>query len=236
MRGLPRAFDADAQSLIVFAPHPDDDVIGCGALIAYAARRIPVRVVYVTDGSASHVGSVTYPPRRLRDVREREAVRAVRRLGRGVRQRFLRWPDGAVPLPDGANAAALIARLQAEIPAGEGCAVAYPWRRDPHADHQAVAALVDVALRERPRALRIEYAVWLGILGDDDARPRPGEGRPVDVPCRRWVPAKSAALNEHRSQLGQVVFDAAEAFQLPAALVERARAPFERFIVGGARA
>ena len=88
---------AGASQLIVIAPHPDDDVIGCGALIARVAQDRPVRVCYVTDGAASHIGSPTYTPRRLRDVREREAARGLRRLGVRERATFLRWPDGTVP-------------------------------------------------------------------------------------------------------------------------------------------
>ena len=62
MVGLPRSLGLASTSLLVVAPHPDDDVLGCGALIARVAPHMPVRVVYVTDGTASHDGSLTYPP------------------------------------------------------------------------------------------------------------------------------------------------------------------------------
>ncbi len=220
------------ECLVVIAPHPDDDVLGCGALIACASQRMPVRVVYVTDGAASHAGSPTYPPQRLRAVREREAARGLRRLGVAGRPHFLRWPDGTVPLDSEASAAPLLDALRALIPAGQAVAVALPWRRDPHADHRAVASLVTAVLRERPRAVAIEYAVWLGILGDAGDEPHPDEGTEVAFDARPWLGAKRAALHEHRSQLGRLITDASEAFALPAALLARALAPVERFVVG----
>jgi LmbE family N-acetylglucosaminyl deacetylase len=41
-------------SLLVLAPHPDDEVIGCGGLVAQHLReRREVRVVVATDGGAA---------------------------------------------------------------------------------------------------------------------------------------------------------------------------------------
>ncbi len=64
MGDFPEDFLRTASALIVIAPHPDDDVLGCGALIARASMHLPVRVIYLTDGSASHENSPTYPPDR----------------------------------------------------------------------------------------------------------------------------------------------------------------------------
>ncbi len=220
-----------ASSLVVIAPHPDDDVLGCGTLLAYAAERIPVAVVYVTDGAASHVGSPTYPPDRLRALREDEAMRGLLRLGVRTRARFLRWPDGAVPSCEGAGAATLMDALRACIANDADVAVAVPWRRDPHADHRAVASLVDAVLSERPRATRIEYTVWLDVRGEDGDAPTAGEGRLVELDSRPWLGAKRAAIGEHRSQAGRLITDAAEAFAFPAALIAAALGPVERYVV-----
>jgi len=221
---------AHAQ-LIVVAPHPDDDVLGCGALIAGAAQERRVRVCYVTDGSASHVGSPTYTPSRLRAVREREAARGLRRLGVRERPAFLRWPDGTVPSADDAAAAPLLEALCAFVPRDERVLIAAPWRRDHHCDHRAVASLVAAVLRERPNATRIEYTVWLGVLGDATDEPRPDEGRTVELDSRPWLGAKRAALREHRSQTGHLIHDAATAFTLPPELLARALGPVESYIV-----
>jgi len=43
-------------SVVVFAPHPDDSAISCGALIALSVRAgLHVTIVLVTDGSEAHI-------------------------------------------------------------------------------------------------------------------------------------------------------------------------------------
>lgn len=231
MADFPESFLLTATELVVVAPHPDDDVLGCGALIARASSRMPVRVIYITDGAASHEGSPTYPPSRLREVREHEAQRALRRLGVTMPPLFLRWPDGTVPGAGDAAAEPLLVALRAAIAANEDVAVAMPWRRDPHCDHRSATSLVDAVLRERPRAVRFEYAVWLGVLGGAEDEPLPGEGIAVEVATGRWLRAKREALREHRSQLGGLITDASWAFELPEALLTHALGPVERFVI-----
>jgi len=46
---------ANTQRVVVVSPHPDDEVLACGGLLALHARRGgEVMVVAVTDGEASH--------------------------------------------------------------------------------------------------------------------------------------------------------------------------------------
>ena len=54
---------------LVVAPHPDDESLACGGLIAEArAQGRLVRVVIVSDGTGSHPASKAYPNARLRDL------------------------------------------------------------------------------------------------------------------------------------------------------------------------
>jgi len=233
MNGLPELDCEHASALFVIAPHPDDDVLGCGSLIARAADRLPVTVIYVTDGAASHQGSPTYPPARLRAIRREEARRGLRALHPGARAVFLDWPDGRVPRSGDPDAERLLDALRAEIPGDRDVAVAVPWRRDHHADHVAVATLCDAVLRERPRAARIEYTVWLGILGEPADEPQPDEGRTIELDARPWLARKRAAIDEHVSQRGSLILDATQAFELPDDLLARALGPVERYVVAG---
>ncbi len=84
------------KGIVVFAPHPDDESLGCGGLISEAVEQgIPVHVVMVSDGGASHPGSRKFPPKRVIAIRRSEtlaALSALRSAGeRGIISRIARW-------------------------------------------------------------------------------------------------------------------------------------------------
>ncbi len=79
------------ERLLVLAPHPDDEVIGCGGLIAQHLRENrAVRVLVATDGAeaAGATADKTAYARR----REEESRRGLAILG-DVELEFLRFPD-----------------------------------------------------------------------------------------------------------------------------------------------
>jgi LmbE family N-acetylglucosaminyl deacetylase len=93
--------------VVVVAPHPDDEVLGAGGLLARLARDgTPATVVYVTSGDGYHEAAGLDPamcpttPWRLRDLgrtRDAEARVATSRLGlRPDQLRFLGFPDGSL--------------------------------------------------------------------------------------------------------------------------------------------
>ena len=99
---LPRA-----ARVIVFAPHPDDETVGVGGLLARLTHRgTPVRVVFLTNGDgyprAVQEGFDTQKPTdadfvAFGELRQREALAATRRLGIARRDvRFLGFPDGGL--------------------------------------------------------------------------------------------------------------------------------------------
>ncbi|MGE5389625.1 MAG: PIG-L deacetylase family protein [Deltaproteobacteria bacterium] len=79
------------RRIMVFAPHPDDDVLGCGGSIAkYAKQGHEVITVFMTSGEA---GSLTCSCSELAVLRENEARQASEVLG--VKETiFLGNPDG----------------------------------------------------------------------------------------------------------------------------------------------
>ena len=81
---LPQALDlTQARKVLVFAPHPDDETLGCGGTLARLALHCPVKVVLVTDGS----GAGGLPPG-ADTIRQAEFVRALAVLGRRIGARF----------------------------------------------------------------------------------------------------------------------------------------------------
>jgi LmbE family N-acetylglucosaminyl deacetylase len=214
---------------LVLAPHPDDESLGCGGMIAAAcAAGLHPVVIILTDGAASHPGSREFPPEKLRDLREAEAARATALLGLPpANLRFLRQPDTRL-----ANAGPTFdALIDDIISIGQalGCGmIVGPWAGDPHCDHQAAACLASAAAARTGWALR-SYPVW-GWLRDGAetfVEPRAGGWR-LDIAAQ--LEAKQRAIAAHVSQYGALITDSPAGFRLPAALLSLFAQPFEVFI------
>ena len=92
---------------MVVAPHPDDEVLGVGGVLAEVAG---ADVVAVTDGEASHPDSTVYSQEALAAVRRDETATALTALGQDPSWVFrLGHPDGRVDEP--ALVAALLPHL-----------------------------------------------------------------------------------------------------------------------------
>jgi len=219
-----------AGSCLILAPHPDDESLGCGGLIAAccAAARPPL-VAILTDGSASHPGSTLYPPARLAAIREAETAAAVRELGLPPdRLSFLREPDAAAPRDD--PAARVIAQQLARAAQESGCStILAPWRHDPHGDHQAASHIANMAARIAAIRL-LEYPVWGWTLpADTELEASMVHGRRLDITAH--LPAKRRAIAAHVSQYGGLITDDPRGFELPEALLRLCDQPWETFLL-----
>lgn len=207
----------------VVAPHPDDESLGVGALMAELSDLgTEVWALLLTDGGASHSGSADWPRDRLAAQRLSEWHAALDLLGVAPNRRVaLGLPDGALPCPeDGGEApVALIQKALADAPPAT---VLLPWRRDPHPDHRTAHALMTAALEPWPLARRLEYAVWLPERGGEDDQPRPGEAQRYTTQLPQQRARKEAAVRAHRSQLGHLIHDDPGGFTLPEEMVGRA--------------
>lgn len=90
--------------IMVLAPHPDDESIGCGGVIQQAvAMKLPVRIVWLTNGDNNEWSFIMYRKhlvfmpeacRQMGEVRHHEAVAAAKILGVDSSQlAFLGYPD-----------------------------------------------------------------------------------------------------------------------------------------------
>jgi len=69
------------KRVCIFAPHPDDEVLGCGGLLQQlTANGNSILIVYVTRGTQSHPDSSIYPPNKLGIIRAQESVAALKAL------------------------------------------------------------------------------------------------------------------------------------------------------------
>lgn len=222
----------EAARILVVAPHPDDESLGCGGLIAALARLgRRFHVVFVTDGAASHRNSPTWPAARLAARREREAAEALDRLGLGSHGRsFLRLPDAAMPKPGSPEGKAALASMLEIVRGFEPDLVLQPWRRDPHCDHrdswQLTADALDAAGLDPQR---LEYAIWLDELGADGDRPRPGEAERIAFDIAAVVAVKRFAVEAHLSQATSLIPDDPHAFRLAPETVRRLTGPEEPY-------
>ena len=116
-----------ASSLLVFAPHPDDEIFGCGGVLALALDAgTPVHIVVVTDG-----GQGGDPVRREQESRVAAQVLAAGAAGAHIE--FWRQPDRTV-LPN----AQLVERMSAAMAASQADWVLAPSPFEIHPDHRAV--------------------------------------------------------------------------------------------------
>lgn len=153
-RTFPAIELASLRDVVVVAPHPDDEVLGVGALMArLAARSARVRVVAVTDGEAAYPDSPTVSPGELASVRVGESERACRLLGIDPPLR-LGIPDGAVA----AHEHIVEERLTQLLRPGVTCLSTWPG--DGHPDHEAVGRAASAACL-RTGATPLSYPVWM---------------------------------------------------------------------------
>ena len=208
---------AEQKPTVVVAPHPDDETLGAGGLIAMQrSRQIPVKLLAVTDGEAAYPNMPD-----LGRTRKREQTRAAEALG---------LPSDAIirlGLPDSAVAeseALLTDRIATSI--DSDTLLVSPWQHDPHPDHEACGRAA-AAAAVRTGATLVSYLFWAWHR----LRPEGLRG----LPLRRLMLSADArsrragALACHRSQLyrddGQAI--------LPELFLAPARRPFETFIVHG---
>jgi LmbE family N-acetylglucosaminyl deacetylase len=215
--------------MVILAPHADDETLGCGGLLSIAsAEGLQPRVVYLTDGSASHRNSALWSPSRLTQTRQEEALAALAVLGVEAHHAcFMNWPDSA-PFDLGTpEYQAACERLSAWFKTFNPRSLWAPRRGEGHCDHEAANALADDLCR-RAGLRRMDYMVW-GWADDAVATAHEGE-RVWRLHCGSFAEQRRHALACHRTQMTHLISDAEDAFIIPddlAALVDR---PAEIFL------
>lgn len=90
---LPASWAVKGTALVV-APHPDDEILGCGGVVvAHREQGVDVHVAVMTDGGLGNPGGEGGPE--YVALRKQETLRALDLLG-GAQHHFLDYADGAL--------------------------------------------------------------------------------------------------------------------------------------------
>lgn len=232
----PDSFAASLGATVVIAPHPDDEALGCGGLLALLHQAgQPTAAVLVSDGTRSHPASVKFPAPARRTVREAEFCHALALLGAdAAAPLLLGLPDGRVPgQPGEPGFAEAVGQLVDFLQRQRADTVLVPWRRDPHPDHRATSQLVRATLATLPQPPRcLEYVVWAWERAAPNDLPRAADGVcgfRLDIGSVSAL--KQRAIGAHRSQVAPGVFtDDAAGFLLSEEMLAHLTGPYEVFL------
>lgn len=206
----------DFAAVVVVAPHPDDETLGAGGLIARAADAgVPVHVVLLTRGERSHPDSPTWTPSALAAVRDDEFAAALRTLHPQATTTSVGIPDGGTREHRDEVADALRAAIAA---AATPTLVVAPWPGDGHRDHriagevaaELVAGTAELSAgtaepvagtAEPDGPALLTYPVWAWHWDDPAAPAAPwSHARPLHL-SDELVARKRSALEAYRSQV-----------------------------------
>ncbi len=203
-----------SQTILVFAPHPDDETIAVGGTICrHREQGDQVSIVFSTDGSESHaavLGIHSDPcPQELAQIRQKEAISAAAALGVPDTNVFLlQFQD--TQLASQKDALTLAIRTVLHTHRDVSAIYLPDPDRELNADHRITGAAVLDAVRElqiTPRLLK--YVVW-----DKDVEEAFQFQNRLDVPVQvndleqnevidisRYHTAKLHAMGKHKTQV-----------------------------------
>jgi LmbE family N-acetylglucosaminyl deacetylase len=140
---------------VVVAPHPDDEVLGAGGLMALLAeQQRELLLIAVTDGTGSHPGSTRWPPDRLARERPLETQRAMVELGWHQPPVIrLGLQDGGLTAQESSLTVALSSHLRSQD------VVFTTFLQDAHPDHEATARAC-VASAQTIGARVLQMPIW----------------------------------------------------------------------------
>ncbi len=145
---------AEMSNVLVFAPHPDDEILGCGGTLALLKKRgCQIKVVVITDGEAGD--PLNYAGGKVATVRRQESVAALDLIG--VQDVvFLGEPDGVF-----AGSEAFDEKISDIISGFRPDWLFLPSWLDYHRDHVAIGhAVFSAWQRSGMRGRTFAYEIW----------------------------------------------------------------------------
>jgi LmbE family N-acetylglucosaminyl deacetylase len=175
------------MKVLVVAPHPDDECIGCGgAVCRHGQRGDEAHAVFLTSGELGLKGHSAEEAWKIREKEARQAARVLKLAS----VHFLRCPDWTMGNDLLAVSTRLVPILQKLTPD----MIYLPHPEEWHPDHKATLPALCDALNQSgiPRPQLRAYEVWTPL----------GEYQHVEN-ITEVMPAKLRALRKHHSQVSQ---------------------------------
>ena len=183
---------------MVFAPHPDDETLGCGGTIAKKTNEgYDVHIVYMTNGENSHqeiLGIVLNPsPQEVSRIRQAEAERAAKLLGVNHGNLiFLNFEDGTLEKatePARERVLNILEKLQP-------IEIYYPGETELHGDHRFTSIIV----KDSINMLRIKPKLYKYIIWPSKGQNKKELKNEVVSDISKFAHTKQLAIQEYKSQ------------------------------------
>ena len=189
-------------TIVIVAPHMDDELLACGGTIARLPQKEHIHVIYATDGMKSPSPILPYDSISpdLGEVRMKESEAAMALLGVPKENlHFLRLPEAELKK----NMPALRRTLQERIECIKPDHILMPFRYDRHPDHLAINhVLTAVYPQSHFQGQLIEYFVYYRwrLLPGRDVRQYIRPDYLLEVDIRNVATQKRTALDCFQSQ------------------------------------
>ncbi|HEA29186.1 MAG TPA: methyltransferase domain-containing protein [Leeuwenhoekiella sp.] len=207
----------DIGASLVLAPHPDDESLGCGGMLALLLKKdVPVYVAFITNGNASHPNSLQFPPAKLAALRKQEAITACSILGIAPEAlTFFDQPDGKLHTIGLEKSTVLIEKLTEIIEKRQIKTVFAPYEKDAHDDHRETWQLAQQAVEHSiNKPALAEYPIWLWKNGKQEDYPDSSIYNFFRLNVGEVQEVKNRAVAAHKSQVTRFIDDDPEGFCL----------------------
>lgn len=145
------------DKVLIVAPHPDDEVLGCSGLIQrLLSEGKQVDVVILSGGGKSHAGCCQIDESTLIESRRNLSRKAAKIFSLPLENlHFLDYPDGSITIdcPETDRLKELIDTLQPD-------AIFVPHKGEGWSDHLEAGRIVQKLVGEMADVLLYEYCVW----------------------------------------------------------------------------
>lgn len=196
-----------SRRIIVFAPHPDDEALGCGGtIIKKTTEGYDVIIVFITDGRYAFskiLGIKSDPsPEELKQIRRVEALKAAKTLGvPNGNLHFLDFEDGTVEKQREQVEKKILNMLKKYSPQE----IYFPSEKDYNCDHRFTSLIVSNSVRK----LGLVTKAYKYSITQKYSRIGPIKDRflnlfkhhMIDVDISSFLTQKLAAIQQYKSQI-----------------------------------